>query len=111
MENDEPVLFGSHVEEIEHEDGSFTIKRWGRHELFDDESDHSELYHQVKRRIRELGCEAPSFLERLKRAEAELVPIQDEALAFLEEHAIERDDDGAVDKVWDTDDNWRTGRW
>ena len=97
------------VETIEYDDGSVAVIRHGTEDPVDD-TEYSELFLQLKKRLAELGVEPPSFFERLKQAERDLNPIQDEAIEFLEKHGppahLRRDD-----REWDDEYDWRTGRW
>ena len=55
-----------------------------------------------------MGIEPPAFLEELRKAEAAINPIQDEAMQFLAEMGPPSYLEGTE---WDTEDDWKEGRW
>lgn len=101
---------GEHwVETIEHEDGSCTIIRHGPNgERERDDTEYSPLFYDVMRRIQDLGIPQPSFVARLRKAERDLNPLQDEALQFLDTHGPPTH---LQDTDWVDDDDWKSGRW
>lgn len=94
-------------EHVEHDDGSVSVRRHG---IVDAavEVEHSDLYHQAAAKVREMGIEPPAFLEELRKAEAAINPIQDEAMQFLAEMGPPSYLEGTE---WDTEDDWKQGRW
>ena len=109
----EPDAYNPHnerwVETYRSDDGSYMIHRYDPDATVDD-TEYSELLHQIEYRIKELGIPQPSFVERLRAAERELAPLHDEGIEFLEKHGLP----GYLtqtDREWVENEDWKKERW